>query len=527
MHDTMYDKDQPYVESRTSPVLSFIARIPFFNANPLLAVLVSLLLIAPFLYLVWFAPSLFVTDAPMAVLAKWLDARAIVDQPPSLAIADAALQDGSFLYLMLVNAGTTLSATPGQAMLIAQALMALILVGPLSYGSAMRLPLLPSLVLTLFILFMLLSPAAGILGAEKANAVAVFLWLTLISYGRPGRVVLACAQTEGVLAGIGLWYLYMSATPLFLAAFAGLIAALIIQERRGLVFTSMALSILLILGASSELLAYMALEHWLVVSRLEALGSLEAVMPIQLPHLLAFIAIPLGLLLRQNSGIVTFLLLSLMIGTGGTALIFFGADILPLLILCGLMAVFSNGGGRERATIARMESSALAGMMAITLMPFVVVTSNTIQAGQDLFAQYGRPALVETASFGFSFEDKPERAQLILSRKLDPAFATKAYHLTPADQAVLMQEGLHLVEKLVAKSTTVGLVSAADMSRLCADAEKQLHKADIVLTPRLAIDPLTNEARMSSQRLLYAEYKRAERTEQISPVYDIWVRRQN
>ncbi len=526
MQDIARDPAETDPTTAAAPILAFIAALPFRRTGPLVAALAAVLLAAPFLYLVFFAPSLFVTGPTMEVLALWLDARAIVDDPPSLAIAAEALADGSFLYLMLVNAGTAIGGTPGEALLVARGLMALIMIVPLAYGAAMRLPILPALMVTVFVVLTLLAPASGALGAQGACSVAVFLWLSLITYARPHRIVLTCAQTEGFFAGLALWFLYMTATPLFLAAFAGFIAALVMQERRGMVFTMMALAILLVLGASAELLSYMTVEHGLLLTRLEQIGGDVPMGSFGLQHMLALLAIPLGLLIRRQGGLVQFLFLAMLVVGGGAAMLAFGADLLPLLLIACLLAIFSRKSAEDRVLSKGAEHPALAGIMALSLIPFLLAGADISRASEALLVQFQKAPLAATADLGFSFGDEPYYADLILSRKVDASVA-RGFDLTPADQAVLMKEGLTLAERFAAERKLVGLVSAGNLSSLSTITLQELGAAQIVVTPTLAIDRLTDEARMSSQGILYAEYRKANRRDQLSPAYDIWIRRAN
>ena len=78
----MQDMDNMHYETeefRKSPMfLVFLAALPFRRTGPLVACFLALFILVPFLFLVFFAPSLFVTDPTMQVLNVWLDARAIV-----------------------------------------------------------------------------------------------------------------------------------------------------------------------------------------------------------------------------------------------------------------------------------------------------------------------------------------------------------------------------------------------------------------------------------------------------------------
>ncbi len=524
----MQDMDNMHHEEdfdRTSPsILVFLASLPFRRTGPILASLLALFILTPFLYLVFFAPSLFVTDPTMEVLSVWLDARAIIAEPPSLATMSEALREGSFLYMMLLNTATELGATPGQSILMAQGAMVVLLLLPLSYGAAMRMPLLPALLLTAFILSAILVPVAGILSGQAAISMAVFLWMSLITYARPYRSMQRCAQLEGVLAGFGLWFLYMTAMPLFLAAFVGFLAALVLQLRRGLVFATMAVGVFMLIGASTELFSYLMLGEGLVLFRLADLTGGYTAAPWGVQHWLALAALPLSLLIHEKQSIVQAFCLSALLVVGSIGLIANGQDVLPLLALAAFLALFARAGQpMERITI-HTPREALTGLLAIAFVPVFIAGLDIARTGTGLLAQFQRTPLTQTAEMGFSFADQPKLADLVIGRKIDPMVAND-FEFTPADQAVLMKEGLKVVNHLLSEKKPVAFVSAGNLTSLYDISVIEVGAAHMVVTPKLSIDSLTDQARVTNQGVLYADYKRVQRQEQISPVYDIWVKR--
>ena len=517
---------------KSAPLTAFLVSLPLRRIGPLLTTFLAALLTLPLLCLVVLSPTLFVTEPPAAVLALWLEAQALLAVPPSAESILTAIAEGELLHLLLIHLASLMTETPGQALLMAQGLMTLILVGPVAYGAAMRLSLLPALLASLLVLVTALVPAGGITGGASAMAAAVFLWLGLISYARPVRMVQRCAQIEGLAAGIGVWCLFMTSTPLFLLSLAGLLAAMILQGQRGMIFTTMALASLLMLGASAELLLHMTLGPQLsgpltlTLLRLDQVGPAFAAVPLTLSHLLAVMLIPLGLMIGRPGFLVSWAGLLFLLGAGVAVFLYTGLDPLPLLLMTCLMVMSGRAVRPGREDVGLLDKYALAGLLALLTVPMVLAGVKISAAASGLYAQFQAVPLPETERLGFSFAEQPVKARMILARKLDPFVTREGLQLTPADQAVLMQEGVRLAGEMAAARKPVRLVSAGDTAHLTGIVMPELGKADYVLTPRIAIDALTDEARVSSQAVLYTEYQKAPRQDQLSPVWDIWIRRQ-
>ncbi|WP_306251017.1 hypothetical protein [Parvularcula sp. IMCC14364] len=518
-------EDQPEQDSAAPSLMpGRMASLFYFRTGPLIATGVSAVVVMPLLFLVFTSASLFVVDPPMDVLALWLDARALVVEPPSLDVAARSLGEGSFVYLMLVNVATLFGGTPGEALLKAQGLMAILLLLPLAYGAAMRLPLLPASALTLFILMIVMVPAQGVLSAPSMFSMAVFLWLSLVLWVRPHRSMLRCAQMEGLCAGVGLWFLYMTALPLFFAALTGVTATLVLQGRRGLVFILMAVAVFLILAACAELLSQMVLAQSLAALRFEGLGIAPITALPGLSHLLALSIIAIALLTRAANHAVITVFLLLMVLAGSAASLAFGMDPLPVLLLAAFAATFAHTSSAERHAIGSSPRPALAGVFSLSAMLFCAAGLAIVQGGASLSHQYKAQPMAETAQLGFSFAQEPHYAKLILTRQLDPVVLTQGISLSAADQALLMGEGLALAARLHSQQQKVALVSGGNLSLLAEGFLSPKETAQVVLAPRLVIDQRTDEARVSAQAVLYTQYRKAPKTEQLSPAYDLWIR---
>ena len=518
---SVYAQDTP---SALSGLISYLAALFYFRTGPVVGTALVVVITLPLFFLVFAAPSLLVSDAPMDVLSLWLDARAVLVGPDSLAVVSQALADGSFLHLMFVNMASTFGGTPGETLLRAQGLMAIVMILPLAYGATMRLPLLPAIIWSLFVIMTVLVPAQGALAAPSALALATFLWLGLITWACPHGAMLRCAQAEGLVAGTGLWILYMSSLPLFAVTLVGLIAALTLQQRRGLVFILMTSAVFLILAACTELLCQMLLGHGLLQMRLQGLTIKPEFVVMALPHLLAVVLAAVAILTRPANSLMIAALLTVLMVAGGVASAVTGFDPLPVFLLVVLIATFGHTSSHERNEILFAPRAALSGTLSLSVVSFCLLGLAVVQGSKSLTDQYRAQPLEQAEMLGFSFASEPRYAKLILERQLDPIVLTKGVQLSAADQALLMGEGLSLAAELHRQQRAVALVSGGDLSLLSAPYLTAKETAQFVLAPRIAIDTKTDEARVSAQPVLYTQYRKAPKAEQLSPVYDLWVR---
>lgn len=516
-----------------APITVFMVSLPLRRLGPVTISLIISLLAVPILCLVFLAPSLFVTDEPSAVLALWLEARAIVEQPPSREGALLALREGQFLYFLMINIAAIITQTPGQALLVAQGLVAVLLLGPIAYGAAMRLPAVPAVMAALLLVVTLVAVPQGALAASMAMSVVVFCWVSLVCYAAPYRAGLICAQAEGVLVGVGIWILLMSATPLFLLSLVGLIVALAFQGSRGVIFVTMALASLLVLAACSEILAYMTLGDLmsgpvaLTLMRLDQLDPNTGQWALDSRYILVLVVMCLGLMVSRAGQLVWWGSIGFLLLAGAGVVAWGGGSPLPLILLVALMVMSSKAVHPSREVIGTMDRYALAGLLALLLLPVFGAGASIWSGAGTLYRQYQRPVQEQTAMLGFSFAEEPHTAELILTRKLDPFLVQQGLALSPADQAVLMTDGMALARMMGREKKPVSLVGGEELSRLFGLALSQLGDAEIVLTPKIPIDKISDQARVSSQGILYAQYRKADRQLQVSPVWDIWVRREN
>ncbi|MCI5044193.1 MAG: hypothetical protein MRY72_05795 [Aquisalinus sp.] len=523
-HSLEANIDAQYDQLQSSQVISNLAALFYFRTGPLAGSTITLGLCLPLFFLVFAALSLLVIVSPMDVLAIWLDARAIMVGADALTVASQALVDGNFLHLMFVNMAAVFEGTPGEILLRAQGMMAIVMVLPLAYGATMRLPLLPAVIWSLFVIMMVLVPPQGALTASSAFSSAIFLWLGLITWARPHKAMLRCAQAEGLVAGLGLWILYMSALPLFVVAIIGLVAALILQQRRGLVFILMTSAVFLILAACSELLCQMLLGNSLFQLRVQGLTVKPEMVDMGLPHLLAVVISTVAILTRSANSLMVGALLIVLMVMGGFALVVVGFNPLPAFLLVVLIATFGHTNSHERNEMLFAPRSALSGTLSLSVISLSVLSLAVFEGSKSLTDQYKAQPLEQAEMLGFSFASEPHYARLIIERQLDPIVLTKGVQLSAADQALLMGEGLSLAAEMHQQQRAVALVSGGDLSLLAAPYLTAKEAAQFVLAPRIAIDTKTDEARISAQPVLYTQYRKAPKSEQLSPVYELWVR---
>jgi hypothetical protein len=504
-------------------MLQLLITMCVWRGPVLVAALLALLVILPFIIAVLLAPSLFVTDAPMAVLQPWMQAMDVLRDP---AIAASALQEGTLPYLLLVNLAGLFVETPGQALLVAQGLFAMLLIVPVIHVTTSRLPSLIAILASLLIIGSVLVPAGGVLQAPLAFSVAVFLWLCLACYVKPDVKNFTTSQAEGVMAGIGVWYLYITCTPLFFLSLPGLAIAIVRQGRCGIIFTAMALGMLLILGASAEVLVYAAFHGSqssfipLFELRLSQLAGAEGATALTVTHAFVFLVFVVSAL---ATGRYMFLLIgSVLVAVGSVVFSYLGADPVLLILLASFMALSSVSLTVQQER--RRSAGFLSGQLALLLMPFAIAVGLVTSKAASLQTHFQADAPMEV-DFGFSFKDEPVIATLILQRKLDPVLVRDGLSLTPADQAMLMADGLKIAGQLHHTERPTALVAPGNILHLT-DAELVPAKqAEMIITPKLPIDQLTDEARVRHQGILYADYVRASPAEQLSSVWELWVKK--
>ena len=401
------------------------------------------------------------------------------------------------------------------------------MIAPIAYSAAIRLPLMMALASVLLVILSIIAPTGGIDAVPFALSTGVFLWLVLACYGKPFKTTLTPAQIEGVMIGIGLWFLYLTSTLLFFMSLPGFVFAVMVQGRRGVIFTAMALGSLLILGACAEMLNFMALGPSadgllpLVEMRLSDIQGAEQFTVLSLRHMIAAM---LFFAVAASTGRLMFTIISTsLVFSGAIMLVRLGADPLAFLVLVSFILA---GKAMARPHQERRRGPGfMAGRFALLGLPLVLAFNQATLQVNMVREHYRYSAINEIQIFGFSFADKPVIAGLVLERKIDPALIREGLLLTPADQAVLLADGVRLANKLQYDRGSASLVAAGNFSHLPHMQIVQLIQAEYILTPKIHIDPLTDDARVRHQGMLYANYVRAARGDQYSPIWEIWVKK--
>lgn len=444
----------------------------------------------------FFAPGLLVTGTPAEILARIADANGVFQGGLAGALKDGALPEQALLF-----AAANLTDSPGRAVLVARAIAAGIIALPLAAAIGQRFAILPGLAL-----FMV--PLAALLaGGTDIIAMAAAFYVFIVALAVPARTGQG-RQAEGLCAAVFLMVLYLSSVPLFVAALLALTITPFLRGRDGLAFAVTAYAGFAIAAVILELFILTSLPELpgYLPSRLESTGWQPTSGAPSLVSLVCTLIILAGFAVLPRRALGRQVLAFGFLTAAGAASFFADTDLTPF----ALIAVFL---GLSSPAFRRTESAAGFRLLALLLALFSAGLS-VFPASQTLTAQLKRPVLAEMSDYGFSFEEDPVLARLVLARRVDHALTGRELSLTAADQALLLSEGARLQAQMNVEGKRARLV-AMDSGA----------PASYLIVPRLPIDPLTEKARLHSQGLLYSEYEKLPATEQPSAAYEIWRQR--
>ena len=511
---------------RPAPLARKATRLLYEWRDPELVFVISLLGAAPFLIAAWLAPALLSFASTMDMIAPVASARAI----SSGALDIQSVSEPLFLFLLL--AADLFADTPGRIHLIAKLFAVALTVIPLAWFLSVRLPVMQAVIVSAGVAGFVAAPFAG----TSELALALFMTIALCFIAAPAEASAARARLEGCVSGALLFSLWML-NPLFsLAGFIALSACPFLGGRSGVMRYAFSMAGFMLLAGAAEIAA-----PGLNIARADAASSLLSGVD----------------LIRDGFGTASFvgvaastaavLFLSTVFGGAahvkgwGAALVFLflsltaaalaGASPWPLFIAASCIACFSTQSPfydgifrhHDRASIAVAGSAA-----ALTTFWALALTAQ--MAGQFVLQDRVAKAAPEhiRSEFALVQPEGPTVAQWLEEGRFSTSEARALFSLAPVDQSEVLLAAVAEARALTKDGHEVAILTGADVacifiaeSNCYADGTKAAGAANIVLAPRLDLDPASVLAKGRAEALLYSEFKLVNQ----SPLWEMWVRR--
>lgn len=524
--DAEWDDDDDYAWRRPAPMARRAAMTIYAWQNPGWTFLWSLAAAAPFILAAIVAPALLSFTPTVDMIAPIAEARAAAAGQESLAAQSQPL------YLLILLAADFFVDAPGRIHLLAKAFAAILIAYPMAYFASSRLPVFAAIAATGALAAYVASPFSGT--AEFALAlflVNAFCFLSASADNTAGR-----ARFEGVVAGAGLFFLWLLSPVFSLAGFIALSACPFLSGRCGLTRYAATLAVFAIWAAFAELM----MPGVNIARAAAASGAL---------HIDAALAVGEGAMGLSGVIVSTMLILFSAWVFGGrahrrawmsalgfgvaayVAALLAGANALPVFVFMSAIAVFSVASpfydglfrNHDRASVALSFTGA-----ALTLFWTLAIA---VHAAGQFSLQYqtarAAPAHIRT-ELALVQPGGPTIARWIEEGRFSTPEAREFFALTPVDQSAMLLEAASRAKTMAADGFGVAILTEADTA--CVLAEKRpcrvsgaaaASDAKIVFVPRLDLDPATAKAKGSAEAMLYTEFKLVEQT----AFWDIWIRR--
>ena len=506
---------------RSGILTNFAIRLLSLRPSSVMIAFVSLFCVTPLLLLLSLGTGLLSFMSPVETLMPWLTGQALADPSVSL----KAIEDGTIVSAGVAAIAAVFVVTPGQAVQLAALFYSAILVVLFMSASATRLPLLPAILVTCF--GALAIPIARMTGLSDfaGFSLGLMAWLAIIG-AQSGRFLsVRPIQAEGLGAGVALGVLFFSTLPLFIAASVSVALAAFLRGRPGRDFASIAIVSFAVILLAAELVALITIPGsmltptGLTLSRLTDINIASGSPALGLPHLLTLLAAGLSLLLIQH-GPRTFIGRLVSLGAGLIACFASGLD--PLIFIGILSVSIVFGAPRSDETIAgpAMPLSTLACLACFAL----AATVPLLNLGTTYLVEQYRIA-DRVDDLGLVFVGDGSTGTRLAKGQLPVGPFRSGENLTPADQAAIFLAGLELAQGLAKSEVGVFIVAGDGKFPLLAQKSAATSVgANIILSPRIALDPETEATRVSLQGYLYTHYKRVNRSGSVSPVWEVWQR---
>lgn len=522
-----YAADEEFAWRRPAPLARRGAMALFSWQDPGWTFLFALAASIPFAIAALIAPALLSLSPTVDMIAPIAEARAARGGEMSILALEAPF------YALLLMIADLFAETPGRIHLVAKALSAILVVYPLAYLASSRLPVLQGVLLTAAFAAFVAAPFAGV--AELALVIflsCAFCFVSASADNAPGR-----ARFEGLIAGFGLFSLWLLNPVFSLAGFIALSACPFLSGKFGLSRYAATLAAFAMFAGLGEYLA-----PGLNVARASAAAGIfnvEAVVlagkegAMGLSAVAASAAAIIGAAAifggwEHIRGWAAALGLSLVAFAAARMA---GANAMPVFVLASSIAVFSVSSpfydglfrNHDRASAALALTAAL-----LTLFWTGVIAAHG--AGQfSMQFQVARSAPEDfRTKLALVQPGGPTIAHWIEEGRFSTPEAREFFALAPVDQSAMLLEAASRAKIIVKEGLDVAILTGADTAcviagnRRCrADGTTAASAANVVFVPRLDLDPATMRAKARAEALLITEFKLIEQT----PFWDIWVRR--
>lgn len=509
---------------RPAPRARSVAMKLYAWREPALVLPLALAAAAPFVFAAATAPALLSLSPTADIIGPIAEARAILGGAVSPEASTTPLYS---LFLMI---GDQLTDTPGRIHLFARAMAALLIALSCAYIAIARFP---AIVAVLFTAALAAHAASPFSGAEDL-AFSIFLVTATSLISRPADETIARARIEGLIGGLGLACLWLSAPVFPFVGLATLALAPFIGGRHGLIRYLAAALIFCGFVAAVEMaspgfnISRLALAaDMLGGPRTFGEGSL-ALGGVAAGTLVVILAAGVfgGLEHWRGWGVSAFLLfLALIAARLG------GANPSPAFLLAAALAVFSVASpfydgvfrDHDRASV----SLALAAAGLALFWTGAEIAHNSRQLFLQAEAAKDAPANIR-AELGVVQPGGPTIARWIEEGRFSTPEARELFALAPIDQSAMLLEAAARAKEFAKYGFDVAILTGSDSAcviaerRDCrADGAKAASLANIVFVPRIDLDPGTKAARDRAEALLFTEFKLAEQ----SALWEIWIRR--
>jgi hypothetical protein len=486
----------------------------------------SVIAAIPFIIVALLAPALLSLSSTVDMIAPIAEARAVVAGQASL------LDSETPFYLLMLMGADMFADAPGRIHLVAKALGAAMVAYPLAYFGSTRFPAIQAALLTGALASFVAAPFAGPAEFGLVLFLACALCFTAASADNgAGR-----ARLEGLVAGAGLFALWLLNPVYSLAGFVALSACPFLSGRCGLSRYAATLTSFAALAALAEYLA-----PGINLARASAASGVlgvdaaftgsEGAMGLGGVAVSAYVVLATAIIFggrEHMRGWISALGLGLIAFAAARIV---GANAMPVFVMAAAIACFSVASpfydGLFRSHDRASVSVALAAA-SLTLFWTVAITVHSVgQFSLQLQTTKLAPENIRT-ELALVQPGGPTIAQWIEEGRFSTPEAREFFALAPVDQSAMLLEAASRARVMTAQGMDVAILTGADTAcvlanrRQChADGPSAATAANVVFVPRLELDPATTEAKGRMEALLYTDFQLVDRT----AFWEIWVRR--
>ncbi|MHA7871205.1 MAG: hypothetical protein ACX939_02530 [Hyphococcus sp.] len=520
------DFEPDYAWRRAAPLARKATMAAFAWQNPGWSFLAAIGLSLPFMAAALLAPAMLSLSPTADMLAPIAEARAIAAGKASL------LDSTSPFFMLLLSAADLLTDAPGRIHLIAKSFAALIVVYPFAYFASSRLPTVQAALFTGALAAYVAAPFAG----PAEFGLALFLICAFCFVAASADAGAPRARLEGLAAGAALYVLWLLNPVYSLAGFLALSACPFLSGRSGLSRYAATLTAFAALAALAEYAApglnlARASAASGVLSAPAAYQGAEGAMGMSGVAISAMVVVASAAVFGGREHWRGW---ASALGLGLTALIaarLVGAGAMPVFVLVAAIACFSVASpfydglfrNHDRASVSVALASAALTLFWTSAIPihaagqFMLQHQVAATAPDDIRAEL---ALVQPGG--------PTIARWVEEGRFSTPEAREFFALAPVDQSMMLLEAASRVRAISAEGVDVAILTGADTACVLAPRQKchadgpaAASAANVVLVPRLDLDPATAEAKGRVEALLYTEFRLVDQT----ALWEVWIRR--